>query len=247
MKLLRQQTLNNQLKSCETIICNGKKVTEIKLLMARRGYDTAEMNLGQGLHATASTAAQAAREATGDAADGAQAAQEAEAAVRAVYQGLAKTARTVFRRDRPSRVLLGLVGPEPRRQADFEQAARTLFNTTAYTPLITSKLAEHEYDGARLSLERSLIDEWVTQRNFFTELSGASEDATAAQTVAMTALIDWASEYIRHARIVMAKRPGLLEKLGIKVRNQPTKAQREGRAKAAATRRQKREAVKKAA
>ena len=155
-----------------------------ELIIARRGYDTAELTRGQGLLNTASAAAQA--------------------AVRAVYQGLAKTARTIFRRDRPSRVLLGLVGPEPRKQADFEQAARTLFNTSAYTPLITTKLVDHEYDSARLSQERSLINEWVTQQNYFTELAGTSEDATAAQTAAMTALIDWASEYIRHARIVMA-------------------------------------------
>src|SRR5262245_20335712 len=119
MTQLRKQSLAGQLKSCGTLLANGRGVTEIKTLMAQRGYDTAELNVGQGLLNAATAAVQSAQAAGGDAALASQAAHEAEDAVRAAYRDLAKTARTVFRRDKPSRERLGLVGPEPRKHADF--------------------------------------------------------------------------------------------------------------------------------
>ena len=246
MKPFRSLPIAEQLKLSGTLIRNAQRIAEIKGLMFGRGYDAAALAEGVAVLAAAVSAVDSANEAAGDVPAASVAMQLAEGAAREAYRDYAQTCRTIFRRDKPSRELLGLVGAEPRRQADFELAARRLYNSTAYTPVITTKTAAQGYDADRLTEERGLIDLWHAARDVFKELSGTSERATELQRVAIRDLVEWVTEYIRLARIQFRKRPDLLEKLGIKMRNERTPAQRAGVRKAAETRRRN-AAAKKAA
>ena len=70
---------------------------------------------------------------------------------------------------------------------------------------------------------------------------GAAQQATAEQTAAMDALDEEMRAFRRIAKVALKDAPQLLEKLGIPVRSTRTEAQRHAGAKAAATRKAKKQ------
>ena len=115
-------------------------------------------------------------------------------------------------------------------------AARKLFNSAGYSAVVRTKLLKKGYDEGRVSQERGKILAWVAARQVFTEMEGASEGATSEAANALVALVDWTVEYITTARVTLKKRPDLLQKLGLLVRNEKTERQRNAPQKAAVTR-----------
>lgn len=236
MKSLRSQTVSDQLRNCGTVVFNANRVAEIRALLLPKGYSEAELNAGALLHAAAVQAVTDQSEFDGNLLAASEAMKEAELVVREGYQDCAKVARKLFRRDAASRELLGLAAPMPRRQAAFEVAARKLFNSAGYSAVVRTKLLKKGYDEGRVSQERGKISAWVAARQVFTEMEGASEGATSEAANALVALVDWTVEYITTARVTLKKRPDLLQKLGLLVRNEKTERQRNAPQKAAATR-----------
>jgi len=112
-----------------------------------------------------------------------------------------------------------------------------LFNTDAYTPAMEAVLAEHNYDEARLVIEKAKIDQFVTANNAQEACKGATQNAKDEQKSVVKALDKWMGAFTKIARVAFVDKKQLLEKLGIMVRSVKTKAQRGAAAKAAETRR----------
>ena len=65
---------------------------------------------------------------------------------------------------------------------------------------------------------------------------GAAQQGTIEQDAALEALNEWTAQYRKIAKVALRGKKQLLEKIGIAARTSPTKAQIEGKAKAALTR-----------
>jgi len=219
-----------QLTFIEKLITNAQKVPEIKAAMSEYGYTPAKYTHARELLATVK----------GDLADrtldwGGQkvatvdertAKQEAYAA----YQGVAKIAGKVLK---PAELAqLGLPDRQPRKTGAFISTAYTVFDNL----LTTKALADYGYTPDKIAAERAKIEAYEQADQAQAEAIGTKEQGTQDLGAAFVELNAWATTYVRVAKVALAKKPQLLEKLGIKVRGSKTKAQRAAPKKAAATR-----------
>ena len=243
MKTLRQDSIPNQLNRSRVLIRNTIKNTDILTLVTPKGYTLEVMNEGFSLFNKANAAVDAAAEKSGAQALASDFAGKTQLTAQEAYQDLAKVARAIFLRDPATLTSLGLDKAMPRAEAAFSKAFDKLFNTGGYTPEIRAKLLKKGYDDAKLSLDRSKLGEWIFAKETQTTCTGDAQAATETQKKALAAMVDWAAEYIKIARVALKKQSQLLEKLGIVVRSSRTKAQRGAAAKAAATRLKKKLAV----
>jgi len=127
---------------------------------------------------------------------------------------------------------LGLPARQPRTTAAFITAAYTVFDNLLDTKL----LADFGYTPDKIAAERAKIEAYEQADLAQAEAIGAKEQGTQELDVAFNELNTWVTTYVRVAKVALAKKPQLLEKLGIKVRSSKTAAQRAAPKKAAATR-----------
>ncbi len=142
----------------------------------------------------------------------------------------------MFRGDTDSLGRLGLTGPIPTADAPLMATAHKLLNTADYTPAMVTALDEHGYNSSKLSEGRGKIDTLQQARNFREACNGAQQQAVSEKGASVKTLRTWYGKFRNVARVALADKPQLLQKLGVVVRNKRTKAQRAAAAKAAATR-----------
>ncbi|MBI5566970.1 MAG: hypothetical protein HY870_18880 [Chloroflexi bacterium] len=213
----------------EKVITNGQKVPEIKAAMTEYGYTTAKYTAARGLLTTTKEGltTQALdqggqRVATGDE-------QTAKEDAFAAYQGVAKIGKKVLS---PAELAqLGLPSRQPRKTADFITTAYTVFDNL----LETEALADFGYTSEKIAAERAKIEAYEQADLAQAEAIGAKEQGTQDLEATFVELNTWVTTYVRVAKVALAKKPQLLEKLGIKVRSSKTAAQRAAPKKAAAT------------
>jgi len=213
---------------------------EIQGLVAQFGYRPERLTEGQSLCSSAEAGLTQAAAQRGAKKMATAHVREALARLRQSCADFSKVARAVFADDPASLSVLGLDHPLPARQPDLLRYARTLFNTAAYTPAMRTALAEHGYDDAKIARERSKVSEFEFALANRVQCAGAAKQARQDQALLLERLDKWVSKFMRIARVALAGKPQLLEKLGTLSRNDKTEAQRQAPAKAAATRQQKR-------
>ena len=217
--------IEDQLRRANLAINNSLADEEIKALVAPRGYTTDKLTAGKALYEAAQTAVSGKTGVHGAKKDATSQVDQSQAAARLAYQDLAKTARKAFRDDKAKLAILGLSGPEPDSTAGFLNAARTLFDN-AKTPAVQAVLQDYGYTPEFLASERAKIDAFDQSDQSQEAAKGASEGATQTQQQKLADLNAWVSTYLGIAQIALRDRTDLQEKIGIKVRNQRTAAQR---------------------
>ncbi|MBI5932384.1 MAG: hypothetical protein HY867_01650 [Chloroflexi bacterium] len=227
-----KQTIAQQLTAGHLLIKNSIADAEIATLVAAFGYTVEKLNAGLSLHETAVEAVEAQQNKAGAQRTATQAYDEAEKTAHDAYQALAKVARAVYKQDPATLTTLGLTGAMPKDTAGFLAAAYTLFDNAA--PLET--LSQYGYDELRLPVERAKIAAYDTANQNQELAKGAAQQATVEQDAALEALNEWTAQYRKIAKVALRGKKQLLEKIGIAARTSPTKAQIEGKAKAALTR-----------
>ncbi len=214
----------------EKLITNAQKVPEIKTALSEYGYTPARYTHARELLTTVKAGLADSsldfggqKVATGDERT---AKQEAYAA----YQGAAKIARKVLS---PAELAqLGLPARQPRKTGDFITAAYTVFDNLSST----RALAEYGFTADKIAAERAKIEAYAQADQAQAEAIGTKEQSTQDLQAAFTELNDWATTCAQVAKVALAKKPQLLEKLGIKARSSKTAAQRAAPRKAAVTR-----------
>lgn len=234
----------HRLKAANVAIGNAIADAEIGALLASRGYGPAQLSEGQKLYQAAEASVKVQLAAEGRQKTAAQSAKAAEKAAHKAFQELAKTARAHFMRDKAALAVLGLRGPMPDTQSLFITMATALFDNVPQEPAIAEALKGKGYPPDKLAKERAKIDAMSAAIQAHQAAIGASQQATEEQTAALDALAAWMSEFIPIARLALAEKPQLLEALGILHRNAKTPAQRKAPAKAAATKKAKKEIKK---
>ncbi len=225
-----------QVAFAEKVITNGQKVPEIKAAMTEYGYTTAKYTLARNLLSTAKEglATQAIDVGGQGVATGDEQAAKTEAY--AAYQGVAKIGKKVLS---PAELeKLGLPKRQPRKTADFITASYTVFDNLLETKL----LADFGYTPDKIAAERAKIEAYEQADQAQAEAIGTKEQGTQDLDAAFNELNKWVTTYLRVAEVALAKKPQLLEKLGVKVRSSKTAAQRAAPKKAAATKAAKKKA-----
>jgi hypothetical protein len=237
-----KQGIAERLKTANVAISNAMADTEIGVLLGEHGYKTPELSEGLALYEAADTAVKRQVAAEGGQSTASKRTDSAEKAARKSYQDLSQTARAVFKKNKAALSVLGLTGAMPKAMPLFLTMATALFDNASHDTEIAAVLAKRGYDADTLAKGRAKIVEMSAAMQAHQAAIGSAQQATDEQDIAMTALDDWMSEFLRIAKVALGAKPQLLEKLGVLRRNSKTKAQRKAPGKAAATRKAKKAA-----
>lgn len=241
----RSNSAGTQLKQAQTAINNTLGNATIKAVAATFGYTVARLNAGRTLLNAAIAAVDEATFLAGAQREATQEVRDTFKAARGAFQGLAKVARAIFKKQPEHLTALGLDDPMPVNMDDFAASAQTLFNSGEYPTAITTALENNGYGSSKLSTERGKIAEFNAARDAQAAAVSDAEQATKDKTDALQALHDWYMEFRKIMRVALKDKPLSLKKLGIPYRVTKSKAQRGAPAKAKATRASKK--VRKAA
>jgi hypothetical protein len=202
------QSLNN----AQLAIANSMADVEIKAAVAEFGYTPARLREGLALYEAALAAVNAQKSARGDQKISTAELQAAYLTARSAYQAAAKVARATL--DDGGLATLGLIGTTPRDVAGLTQAGYTLFDNAARSGL----LADFGYTPARLAAERTKLEALETAQQVQLRAIGSAQQATQDRDAALADLNGWVAQYLKIARVALADRKSLLEKLGVSAR-----------------------------
>jgi hypothetical protein len=216
--------MSAQLSAAQKAIANTQANAEVKALVAAYGYNDEMLNEGRQLYEAAQAAYNAQAQAESAQLAATKALKAAEAQAFEAYQRLAKIARATI--DPAQLPGLNLNVAMPKGADTFGPAADRLFANAANV----SALVKFGYDAAKLEAEYAKIGAYKDAASLQKSAIGNAQDATKAQTAALTALNKWTAQYIKVARVALSGTQ-LLEKLDIVARTSPTAAQRAARKK----------------
>ena len=228
-----------RLQGADVAVSNALADAEIGKLMGEYGYTTSRLTEGKVLFDAASGAVKAQVAAAGAHKEATQRALAAAKGAQAAYQDLAQVARAAFKKSPETLAVIGLKGGMPKSTALFLTMATALFDNAASRPDTAEVLKQYGYNQDKLSKGRAKIVELGAAEQAQASAAGAAQQATAEQERCLKSLDDWMGAFTRIARVALKDKPQLLEKLGILKRSGKTQAQRQGPAKAAATRKAK--------
>ncbi len=241
MKSYRQRSINDRLESARVAIKNAGKAT-LQLKLAPAGYPPAKLAIGQTRYNAAAAAVSESTAKLGEQKLGTQLVEKLTGEVSTQYQSFAKVAHALYLGDAGTLTLLGLDTEMPKARADLKVAAFTLFNTSNYSDAMRAAFAEHGWTDVKLSEARGTIcvlelalDDQATCKSLW-------QEAKETERTTLAAMDKWMACFIKIAREAFAANKQALEQLRVVARSRPTKAQREGRRKAAATRKLKKAA-----
>jgi len=220
-------------------VANARADPDIANRLAKYGIDAARLDQDNTLLIGASASMSNQVAATGQHLAASAHTDAIEGIVRTQTDAIANIAKVAL--DRPSLATLGLDRMLPRALDTFVTASLAIYDNAAGQPAIAAQLAKYGYPADRLAQERNQVQAFIDARRAQEAAKGAAQQATAAQDKAMTALDEEMRAFKKIAKVALKDAPQLLEKLGIPVRTTRTEAQRHAGAKAAATRKAKKQ------
>lgn len=223
-------TISAQLNKAQIIIGNSQQNSEIRDLVAARGYTATVLLEGQYLYEAATKAVDAQAAAAGEQLLATDRAEAAERAARASYQRLAQTVRAIFPANSPQRKALEITGPMPQESAAFLAVATTLFNNASRIGDIAVVLAKYGYNEQTLRDEHALITVYQQALQAQALAKGAAKQATRGQNEALTALQQWMAQYLKIAKIALRDQPELLKAIAFPATKRRAAAQNSGQA-----------------
>lgn len=225
-------------------LSNAQSDPVIGPLLSVYGYDAARLAEGVAVLQVADSAVQAQMSLSGHWQWATKALDTAEDEARAAYRALREVVRAAYGLNDPVQAVLGLNQPMPLRQSHFLAVAITLFNNALGDAEIAATLARFGYTGRRLATEKAKVDAMAAALETRESAKGGAQQATMDQRTALNDLGRWMSAFFRVARVALRGQEQLLEKLGLFARNERTEAQRHAAAKAAETRKARRDLLK---
>jgi hypothetical protein len=237
MKACCQRRIARRLEAARSAIAKVSATPWVLHRLTELGYQDSHLTQGQKLFTAAAEKVSEATERLDKQRAATAHLRQCRAEVLGAYQGLARTARAVFRHDAGALISLGLKGKSPGAARRMLTAAHTLFEADFYTNTMRVSLARHGYSETMLSQERRKLAEWQWAAELQDQCSTAYEQAKAAQGTALRALDEWWARFSQTARAAFAEDPQTLAQFGLVPRG-PTKIPTEGRRPTAAPPRQ---------
>src|SRR5690625_187210 len=218
----RRRSIGASLRRAHVAIDNTMKLPAILNVVGQYGYSLEHMEAGLALYDSANAAVNARTIAAGAQSGARKHLRATEKMAFRAYQKASEIAKAIYRNDPDRLVALGLDGPMPRVTDEFLTAAFTLFDNAAAADALT----EYGYTADRIASEREKIVAYQQAANEYQHAIGAAQLDTEHQDAALDAMIRWTDQSLRIARAVLKEEGQLLEKIGLKARNQKTLAPR---------------------
>ncbi len=212
-----RRSQSDRLQDAQTALTALATDADIAAAMGPRGYGAAGIAEGQALHAAVRKAGTQQATARARRLDQTATQDAAVDAAEALYRPLAETATVIFKKRRDDLVALGLTGehggslPERLdRMRNFTLVAREKGRVEAFAKI--DGLVE-QFDALDAAVEAAAV-----QAGQQDDDSSTAQDASEGKKGGFEGLDEWMETMHGHARIVLANRPQLLEKLGIRPR-----------------------------
>lgn len=215
MKAYCQRRIARRLETARSAIAKVSATPWVLNRLTELGYQDSHLTQGQKLFTAAAEKVSEATEHLDKQRAATEHLRQCRAEALDAYQGLARTARAVFRHDAGALISLGLKGRKPGAARRMLTAAHALFDADFYTNAMRVSLAQHGYSETLLSQERRKLAEWQWAAEVQDQCSTAYEQAKAAQGTALRALDEWWARFSQMARVAFAEDPQTLEQLGL--------------------------------
>lgn len=208
----------DKLQTASTALVALETEAEIIAAMSPRKYAPGGPKLAEGraLLAAARALTDDQTEDVGDRLSATRAQDDLLEDAHAVYAPLAATARVVFEDDPDALAALGLTGQHSNAYA-ARLARYRGFAVEARKPERLARLSEETDDIRAASFDELEAEIEAASRAMTAQdhTEARSEDATAVRRAALNALQRWMLTMHGHARVVLRRRPPLLEMLGV--------------------------------
>ncbi len=211
-----------QLKSAGIIVDNSLSIEEVKIEVAKKGYDETELQAGKTKIIFAQQALSDQAKKAGIAKDATRDEANAKSAAHSAYQDLAQIIRNKYSANSPELTKLGLVSSEPKTTADSIKAGYTLFDNAASDTEIAAYILKKGYTPEFIKSERDKFSAYEIANAAQVKAIGLAGDATKVKVDAFKDMNEWISEYKTTAKVALRKKPALLEQLGIKIKKRGT-------------------------
>lgn len=136
-----------------------------------------------------------------------------------VYMKTLQIARIAFKNDVIAQNVLELKGRREANLAKWLSQANTFYEAFAKYEEFISKMSEFGYSLEKLNTEHLLIKEVAAAFSTQKYETGDAQDSTIERDKQLNVLGEWIGDFKKIARIALAKRPQLLEKLGIIIKS----------------------------
>lgn len=213
------QSIQDRLLAAQIAIENALNDEEIAPLLTAYGYDVTKLNVGNALRQAAMQEVQRQVEEYGDQFTATDIVNQAWQQANAEYMKHVKIARVAFKNERGAFQKLALDGQRKRTLSGWLGQARQFYSNALSDTHVQNVLLGFGIDVAALTAAQALVDAAEQASAAQESEKGDAQQATLERNKAMQALDAWMSDFIAIARIALAGKPQLLEKLGVQVKN----------------------------
>lgn len=200
-------------------INNSLSDTKVKNAVAPMGYPEEKLNEGEALHSEATTLYETQKKEYGEV-DAAQAQYETmRKNVHSNYMDSLNIARIAFKTDVSAITTLELSGRRASTISGWLKQTQGFYRSILLNERWKTKMAVYGQTEDKLNEELTAVAEVAKAVEAVKKEQGDAQNATYERDIKFEELIEWMSDYEVIARIALADKPQLLEKLGIVVKS----------------------------
>ncbi|MCU4155281.1 hypothetical protein J1N10_04800 [Carboxylicivirga sp. A043] len=217
--LTTNKEVSKILNQAQIRLNNSKNDADISTAVGAFGYNEAKFAEGEALYEAANNANSRFSKEQGELAQAFENKRVSLETCQKNYQANISVARVAFKNDMDATVTLQLNG---RRAKTFNTIIKQQSNF--YTNLLgneswLAKMAEFGRTTEHFTAELEIIKQLENHASSVLREKGEAQQATVERDAAIEALAEWISDYMQIAKVALADRPQLLEKLDVVVRN----------------------------
>jgi len=216
---MSKESIDERLLTAQVRVDNTLNDPEILSRVSEFGYNADRMTEGKALQVKAAQLHQKQMTEYGEQYQASSAVKAKWEEAEKPYMVYLETARVPFKREPAIMVKLGLAGDRKTSFSGWLTQARQFYTNALNDSEVLAKLGQFGITEAKLQAGQQLLDELEAANTDQEKEKGEAQQATADRDVALDEMDDWVSDYTAIARIALADKPQLLEKLGIVVRS----------------------------
>lgn len=209
----QDEIITNKITETGQLINRALANPEIVGLLAKRGYDEAELRVGLGLQEAAMKGFVNRQSSRGPKGEAKQKRDDAWKAAKAEFTDYRGTVQDKYR-DAATRTALGANGSVSGDLQKFVTQATAAYTTALASPQ-AGFLAKRSFTAERLNAALAALGELTELDDKFAETKGAAQGGTGARNKAVAAMDAWLAEFRNNARRALAKQPAHLATLGL--------------------------------
>jgi len=206
-----------RLANAKLAIDNALNTPKIKEALADYGYNDKKLQEGLALYEAATQSFQTQQIEYGEQFDATQALQDLRETAYKSYIRLVKIARIAFENQSGIAAQLAINGPRKKDLIGWMEQADLFYKNALSQPKVLKALEAYGITAEKIEVAQAEMVAVSQARAEQVKGRGEAQNATKVKEIAMNALDEWMSSFIKIARIALEDSPQLLEVLGLVV------------------------------